>query len=192
MCRCQRALCKAVHQRRQQPRPERGCPASPTPRGEGSPTRGAGPLPSCPAPGQASCGPCFPIPAGNGRPLAFCLPAPAAPAAQQDPAPAAPEDHAQADVRGLRDRAVSEPSPSLSPLSGVYLIGPVMSDTRGSCSSSKGVCSQPWDAQPFGVGSEVDSGLGVLGVCPHRGLPMGLPESPSLASKPFLSVPNAT
>lgn len=44
---------------------------------------------------------------------------------------------------------MSEPPPFLSPLSGVYLIG---------------VCSQPWDAQPFGVGSEVDAGLGVLGV----------------------------
>ena len=73
------------------------------------------------------------------HPLIFCLPASASSSAQQDPAAAPSQDDAQADLRGLGDRAVKprhppkgEPAffPSLTspPTSGVYLMGPVMSD----------------------------------------------------------------
>lgn len=171
-----RALCKAVHQRRQQHRPERSRPARPTPRGEGAPP-GVRVL-SLPAlrPAPPAAGLAFPSASVTGAPLAFCLPAPAAPASQQDPAPAAPEDHAQADVRGLRDRAVSGPSPRPVPsVPGVYLIGPVVSAIWGSGSSLRGVCSQPWDVRPSGVGSKVDAGLGRPGRVSAPGAASGPP-----------------
>lgn len=73
------------------------------------------------------------------HPLIFCLPASASSSAQQDPAAAPSQDDAQADLGGLGDRAVkprhppkderaSFPSLTSPPTSGVYLMGPVMSD----------------------------------------------------------------
>lgn len=159
-----------------------------------SPPRGAGHL-CLPAtgPGQTPPGDvCFPIRASvTCAPSHSCLPAPAASAAQQNPAAAPPQDHAQADLGGLRHRAVSgehaavSPTPS-SPVSGLYLMGPVTSDIWGTCFSFKGARPQPQSAWPLVLGSKRDVGLGRPGVLSKPGASQWvLLERASVLPKPL-------
>ena len=135
---------------------------------------------------------CFPIRASvTCAPSHSWLPAPAASAAQQNPAAAPPQDHAQADLGGLRHRAVSgehaavSPAPS-SPVSGLYLMGPVTSDIWGTCFSFKGARPQPQSAWPLVLGSKRDVGLGRPGVLSKPGASQWvLLERASVLPKPL-------